>query len=230
MPDMSDLISVLESFNRKERFFLVAQALGKPEFTLSPEFRLQLSKAVGLYQDGIKIPPDAFAVMDYHLNWVHASLVLSHYADEQERITLLNNGGIVSSQQDVDLLVAFKDAINQYHLIFVEAKGYNTDGKSDGLADFDTGREREQLKAKAHQLNTILKPHGDLYCDIKPHYCLMTRKKPVNPPEPWGKWLKISLPQERLLVKYDSSVVKSCEDWKGRRGQGRLKVPPKGKL
>lgn len=225
---MPDLIGILESFNRKERFFLVAQALGNPKFELSTGFREKLAEAVDL-EPGIEIPANAFAAMDYHLNWVHASLVLAHYADEQERITLLNNKGIVSSQQDVDLLVAFKDVVNQYHLIFVEAKGYNTDGKSDGLADFDTGRERKQLKSKACQLDTILKPHGSLYCDIKPHYCLMTRKKPVNPPEPWGKWLKISLPRERLLVKYDSSVVKSGEDWKGRRGQGRLKVPPKGK-
>ena len=55
---MSDLLKILESFNRKERFFLIAQALGqyskgvgqekKPEFTLCEEFRADLSEKVNI--------------------------------------------------------------------------------------------------------------------------------------------------------------------------------------
>ena len=224
---MDDLIAILESFNRKERFFLVAQALGNPKFTLSREFRLQLGEAVGLAKQGIEIPPCAFAAMDYHLNWVHASLVLAHCTDDQGKKDLLGNGGIVNSQQDVDLLVAFKDDGNRHHLIFIEAKGYNTDGSSDGLSSFDNKRESDQLASKARQLETILKPDGTPYSDIESYYCLMTRKEPNKPPAPWDKWLKLSLPRERLIVKYDSSVIKSGKDWKGRSGQDRQVVPPK---
>lgn len=224
---MDDLIDILESFNRKERFFLIAQALGNPGFELSTGFREKLAKAVGLDRQGIEIPACAFAAMDYHLNWVHASLVLAHCTDDQGKKDLLGNGGIVNSQQDVDLLVAFKDDGNRHHLIFIEAKGYNTDGSSDGLSSFDNKREKDQLKSKARQLETILKPYGTPYPDVESHFCLMTRKKPTNPPAPWEKWVKLSLQRERLIVKYDASVVKSREDWKGLR-QGRQIVPPKG--
>ena len=225
---MDDLIDILESFNRKERFFLISHALNgrqeNPAFTLSDDFRRELGNKVG-----VCIPEkDVFVAMDYHLNWVHASLVLAHCTDEQGRKDLLGNGGIVNSQQGVDLLVAFKDTGNRYHLIFVEAKGYNTDGSSDGLSSFDNKRERDQLKSKARQLETILKPDGTPYPEVESYFCLMTRKKPNDPPMPWDKWLKLSLPRERLIVKYDASAVKSGEDWKGLR-QGRQIVPPKGK-
>ena len=226
---MPDLIEILESFNRKERFFLIAQALGNPTFELSDDFQQKLGKAVGLDHQGIEIPADAFAAMDYHLNWVHASLVLAHCTDDQGKKDLLGNGGIVNSQQDVDLLVAFKDDGNRHHLIFIEAKGYNTDGSSDGLSSFDNKRERGQLKSKARQLETILKPNGTPYPDVDSYYCLMTRKEPNEPPAPWDKWLKLSLPRERLIVKYDASVVKSGKDQKGRPLKDRQIVPPKGR-
>jgi hypothetical protein len=36
---MEDLIRILKSFKRKERFYLIGKALGNPDFKLSPEFR-----------------------------------------------------------------------------------------------------------------------------------------------------------------------------------------------
>lgn len=222
---MPDLINILESFNRKERFFLVAQALGNPKFELSTGFREKLGKEVGLTEQGIEIPADAFAAMDYHLNWVHASLVLAHYGEEgsQGEITLSDErgisllhkeGAIKSNQQDVDLLVAFRFGKN-YHLIFVEVKGYDTDG----LADFDSGN---QLGVKAGRLNTILNPDNTSYSDVTPYFCLMSGKERTN--AEWGKWLKLTLPKERLVVKYDASVRKVRKGAKSEQI-----IPPKGK-
>lgn len=226
---MPDLIEILESFNRKERFFLIAQALGqeradKPAFTLSENFRQELGKAVGLDRQGIAIPPDAFAAMDYHLNWVHASLVLA-CADEAERIDRLNTEAVEQNQEDVDLLVAFKDAGGDYHLIFIEAKGYNTDGMSDGLSDID----KDQLESKAGRLNLILKPDGIPYPNVKSHFCLMSGKKPTLIPPEWGNWLELSLPPERLVVRLKNPrILKSGKQQKGRPEKDRQIVPPKG--
>lgn len=225
MPDMPDLIKILESFNRKERFFLVAQALGNPKFELSDEFREKLGTKVGvpIPKAGVDIPEEKFFVaMDYHLNWVHASLVLAYCANTKERVDGLNTAAVEQNQEDVDLLVAFKDASGDYHLIFIEAKGYNTDGMSDGLEGFDNG----QLKSKADRLNLILKP----YPAVKPHFCLMSGKKPDYIPPEWGKWLELSLPPKRLVARLKKPrVLKSRRDWRGRPEKDRQIIPPKGK-
>ena len=51
---MNELISLLESLNRKERFFLVGEALGNRSFRLGQNFRISLENA-----SGVSIPPDA---------------------------------------------------------------------------------------------------------------------------------------------------------------------------
>lgn len=215
---MDDLIDILESFNRKERFFLVAQALGqergdKPAFTLSENFRWELEQELGFDFD---IPADAFVAMDYHLNWVHASLVLARHPSGEKRNELLHNGAIKSSQQDVDLLVAFR-AGEHHHLIFVEAKGYDTNG----LADFDSGN---QLESKAERLDAILNPNNTPYPDVTAYFCLMSGEKPTNAPPKWRNWLELTLPEKRLVVKYNASVR---EVRKGSNSQQI--VPPKSK-
>ena len=66
---MSAFIDYLVSFNRKERFFLVGTALGKPTFQLDSAFSQRLSSRFAL-----KVPADAFVAMDYHLDWIYASV------------------------------------------------------------------------------------------------------------------------------------------------------------
>ena len=65
-------IDNLRSLNRKERFFLVGWALDNREFRLGPAFRRQISPVVGL-----SLAADSFVAMDYHLDWIHASVFLS---------------------------------------------------------------------------------------------------------------------------------------------------------
>lgn len=57
------LIEQLARFNRKERYYVVAWALGNPQFALCADFREQLGTAIGL-----PIPADAYVAMDYHLD------------------------------------------------------------------------------------------------------------------------------------------------------------------
>ncbi|MHB1415078.1 MAG: hypothetical protein ACYC1C_07475 [Chloroflexota bacterium] len=92
---MSDLLCLLWSFNRKERFFLVGQALGNPSFTLSAQFRGRLGESFGL-----QVPENAFVAMDYHLDWLYASLFL-HDKGTIEGIHPRPDDLITANQEDV---------------------------------------------------------------------------------------------------------------------------------
>ena len=65
------LIENLKSFNRKERFYLVGQMLGNPEFRMDDKQLDKISELIG-----IKISGEYYAAMDYHLDWIYASLFL----------------------------------------------------------------------------------------------------------------------------------------------------------
>ena len=113
---MTNLIKILESFNRKERFFLIAQALGcsnggEPAFSLSDSFRQLLDEKLELTNIGAAIPQEpamVFVAMDYHLDWLQAALILAH-TSQDEKFEFDNEGQIImGTQEDVDLLVAFK--------------------------------------------------------------------------------------------------------------------------
>ena len=205
---MPDLIKILESFNRKERFFLVAQALGNPGFELSTGFREKLGKAVGLDRQGIEIPACAFAAMDYHLDWLQASLVLSRNIQE-EVFDFPNTGdAIKGTQEDIDLLIAFNRG-GQYHLILVEAKAY----EGDGFASFKRG----QLESKAARLVKIFGDDGQKYDKVTPHFCLLSPQCPTPRypyPLPWDKekWLQLSVPdksERRIVERYDKNARKA---------------------
>ena len=113
---MMTLIEQLESFNRKERFFLIGDALGNRAFQLSNDFRARLSAAFG-----IQTPSRAFVAMDYHLDWIHASLFLTLPEIDQEAVHLNTDSVATGTQEDVDLLVAFEEG-DITHLLLIEAK------------------------------------------------------------------------------------------------------------
>ncbi len=78
---------------------------------------------------GIKIPTEYFAAMDYHLDWIYASLFLTqehdekpfsrNFIDNKQKIDLQISG----TQEDVDFLLAFVDHENITHIVMIEAKG-----------------------------------------------------------------------------------------------------------
>ncbi len=69
---MQNLIEYLKDFNSKERFFLAGQILGNPSFTLPRSF---VKSSVTFWK--FRIPADALSAMDYHIDWLYASLNLA---------------------------------------------------------------------------------------------------------------------------------------------------------
>ena len=170
---MSDLIEILRSFNRKERFFLICQALGlysekdEPEFKISDEFWKQLRKVIG--PDIPEVPPsDVFVAMDYHLDWIAASLFL--FESGKGGGNGFNNivdgkQFIKGTQEDTDLLVAFRDAKDQdnYHTVLIEAKA-------------DSPWTNKQLESKAQKLEQIFGKDGKRYSRVTPRFLVLGPK------------------------------------------------------
>ena len=182
---MEDLVNLLGSFNRKERFFLVRQAVGS--FQLCDQFRHDLGEAIG-----VGVITDAFAAMDFHLDWLAAALVV--HRDNAADNAVDNSMKLVTgTQEDIDLLVAFRKD-GTHHLVLVEAKG-------------ETSWTNSQMRSKAGRLKDIFGDEGDCYPGVEPHLCLMS----PNPPEGlhtdhWPKWmksfgyLKLDFPEDRTRV------------------------------
>lgn len=169
---MADLIKILKSFNRKERFFLIQGAAGKEAFSLSEDYRQRLAKAICFDE----IPSEAFVAMDYHLDWLHASLFLA-YDKQDEKEPFCNDIGVsTGTQQDTDLLIAFNSE-GVYHLILVEAKAYSS-------------WDNDQLKSKAERLCKIFGNDGNRYFNVKPYFNITSPSKPQKlKTEGWPKWM-----------------------------------------
>ena len=167
----SRFIANLESFNRKERFFLVGWALGNREFRLGPAFRRRLSSVVSP-----SVPSDSFVAMDYHLDWIYASALLAATGDTNT--VHPNKDGLVSgSQEDMDLVVAFS-AGETAHLIMVEAKGV-------------TAWTNKQATSKARRLEAIFGQRGDTWPHIRPHFVIVSPREPEELDcSSWPGWMK----------------------------------------
>lgn len=120
---VSFLIQWLDLLNRKERFFLLQDALGKRE--LGRGFRRKLGDKIAQ-----RIPAEACWWTDYHFDWVLVALHLTQenpedndklqtvvhespdFAQEGEPSPVYVN----TNQEDIDLLVAFS-AEDRVHLV-----------------------------------------------------------------------------------------------------------------
>jgi len=133
------LAPFLSAFNRKERFFLTAQATGLlthgeihgPSLPLSGPFRQRLGESIG-----IEVPEHAYAATDYHLSWLYAALAwwlgTSYPGQKGQWLPTLDPGGrtlVDGSQEDIDLLVCWRDD-TQTHVVAVEAKAYGAWGNA----------------------------------------------------------------------------------------------------
>lgn len=206
---MTDLIELLEQFNRKERYFLIGQALGNETFRLSEDFRKKLGCELEL-----EIPCDASAWMDYHLDSVAASLWRYRHRDHQmEKDFPKRDGMVTGTQQDIDLLIAFREKNCEfYYLVFIEAKGYESN-YSDGYATWNTKEINEQMEKKACQLRSIFGSDERECSEVRLRFCLMSHHCPTNrlKTDNWPSWmmkagserphwLKLHLPSDRLRV------------------------------
>ena len=202
----TDLIEILERFNRKERFFLVGEALGNCKFKMSDHFRRHLSNEIG-----VDIPDNALTAMDYHIDWIAAAVM--QYASPDSGDVFENSGEVTGNQGDVDFLVAFKDAEGVYRLIFLEAKAYGS-------------WNNKQMGSKAKRMKLIFGKDGDKYEGVKPYFCLISRRQPkmlnhAKWPKWWLKpdgspyWLNLKLPDNRLRVtRWDAEVGGSSQGGK----------------
>lgn len=187
---MSALIEHLESFNRKERFHLLREALGEKTFKLDRKFRTRLGRKIG-----VKIPGDAFVAMDYHLDWLQMALYLAENPSPQSPIPNPDDALFRANQEDVDLLVAFDEGAKP-HLVLVEAK-------------METSWTNKQLGSKVKRLRHIFgedRPGADL---VEWHFVLASPKESRNidtdcwPPQMTrdGKPVWMELPRPPRLVK-----------------------------
>lgn len=166
---MGSIIENLSLFNAKERFYLIGQALGNQKFQLSDAFIDELQKAIK-----IPIPSKYFVAMDYHIDWIFASLQCS--ADSKKKIHQIEEGCITGSQEDVDFIIAFdKDGVT--HMVFLEAKGFS-------------GWSNKQMNSKARRLTKIFAKKGDKWPGVIPHFLLISPKKSKQlSSAEWPEWM-----------------------------------------
>ena len=167
---MLDLIELLESLNRKERFFVISQALGN--FQLGDNFRRELGETIQL-----SIPAGSFTAMDYHLDWLTAALYAYERGDAEKLFDNPQQQIVRGTQEDIDLLIAFRDS-ERYHIVLVEAKGA-------------TGWTNRQMRSKADRLSEIFGSQGDRYPEVQPHFCLMSPRPPQRlEASQWPEWMR----------------------------------------
>lgn len=184
------LLEWLDALNRKERYYLVNQALGG--FGLAPQFRDAIRNATG-----VRVPSNAYAWMDYHLDWVWAALQLAdhpvtlpikkplppspEFADVADGKASVH---INQNQEDIDLLVGFR-AEGMTHLLFIEAKG-------------ETAWSNPQMRSKVFRLKAIL---PELPEDVRPLLVLASPTKPqhLQVPENSPEWIAPSPTEWRYM-------------------------------
>lgn len=168
---VSNIISILASFNRKERFYLIGMALRNRQFTVCPEFRSRLLEKFDLH-----VPEHAFCAMDYHLDWIYASMVLSsggHVGEPLER----KGSQITATQEDVDLLIAFEEK-ETCEVVILEAKGASN-------------WSNRQMRSKAERLRGIFGDNGCRWDRVKPHFVMASPSRPRKLDyKKWPTWMK----------------------------------------
>ena len=181
---MSLLIDALRTFDRKERFAVLREALGfDPEFPrLARRFRENLNDCIDKTR-AIKCPQHAFLAMDFHLDWIKMALHRTKHNETGPKSPFLNEDfpRINNDQMHVDLLVAFDHkTIGEVitHLVLIEAKAY-------------LGWDNPPLDEKAERLRDIFGENGKRWKFVKPHFVLMTGKRSQGiRPNKWPNWMR----------------------------------------
>ncbi len=153
-----NLAQTLAQFNRKERYWLLRNALGQQTDAdtvpsappLSNAFRSRLGRHLNC-----DIPHTAWWAMDYHLDWLYAATVLLQ--GNQQALYSNESRGIQANQEDTDFIIAFDKT-----LILIEAKG-------------DTPWSNEQLSSKKARLEFVFNTESQPLTGIdKVFYVLMS--------------------------------------------------------
>jgi hypothetical protein len=176
---MPTLIDYLIAFNSKERFFLVGKALGNPTFSPSDGFLGELGNELKDELDDAPIPSDSFSAMDYHIDWLYASLKLAQDGESIIPYSRDYNGQriIKGQQEDIDWIMAYRDG-NKHHIILIEAKGV-------------TGWTNKQMTSKAERFDQIFGKNGKNWRDIEPHFVMVSPERPPKALDlcKWPDWM-----------------------------------------
>jgi hypothetical protein len=189
------VLEKLRSFNSKERFFMVGYILGNPDFKPSQTFVEKIENILNL-----KCPKELFTAMDYHLDWLYASLYLAFY-EGQNNIYPNDEKLITGSQEDIDFIIAFVQN-NYCHIILIEVKG---------VMEW----ANKQLHSKALRLGKIFGQKGDRWPSIVPHFLMMSPKKSKDIDVfdcPSWMTLKGEIPWVELSVPNELYKVTRCDD------------------
>ena len=195
---MDDFLAMLESLNRKERFFLVGYALDNKSFSLGSLFRSKLENCAG-----VSIPTDAWVAMDYHLDWIAAAVHLA--TNDKLSSTRFGNPEqhiVRGNQEDVDLIVGFETSTDTT-LILIEAKGATAWSKS-------------QMDSKVKRLGAIFGTDEITTSTIKPILVLTSPNSPTDKlgAKKWPKWMTsdgsprwmpMDMPKRRQLIRCDEN-------------------------
>jgi len=204
-----ETIEYLKSFNRKERFHLVGQLLGNSEFNLDPNL---FRKILDLLK--LDTPTYYFSAMDYHLDWIYASLELAHSHSNEPKFR--DTACITATQEDVDFLLAFLDDSGNTHIVMIEAKG-------------DTSFTNKQLQSKANRLNAIFGANNEKWANVIPHFLICSPIQPsqletknvpsfmLNKKNDGFIWFRLYMPSNQRKVtrcNQDGKSSKDGEYWK----------------
>lgn len=176
--------------------------LGNPEFRMDDTQLDEISKLIKVI-----IPSEYFSAMDYHLDWIYASLFLTQGHDEEifPRNFIDNNKKvdlqISGTQEDVDFLLAFVDHENTTHIVMIEAKG-------------DSYFSNGQLDSKNKRFKAIF-GNENTWPNVRPHFIICSPKKPqkINIEEPaYFMFKDFKLPWLELDMGNGKNKVTRCDD------------------
>jgi hypothetical protein len=181
-------IDCIKKFNRKERYFLVKYAMSgekdgsKDEgFKLADNFKNALDVCLKEALGSIKIPANAYAAMDYHLDWIYASLELAFGNKKFDLAYPRDVACISATQEDIDFIIVFEDSQEKgiYHIILIEAKADNSWSNS-------------QMKSKCEKrFPAIFGQDKPWYGKVKPYLILMSPGHPRRLKyDIWEQWMK----------------------------------------
>jgi hypothetical protein len=189
---MTHLVPQLIEFNAKERYWLLRNS--GAEFALSDVFRDKLQRRF----PGLPSNLESFVAMDYHLDWLHASVLLSCGTVTKDSAIRRAEHPIRATQEDIDLLVVFT-AGERHHVVMLEAKGV-------------TGWSNTQLQSKAQRLRAIFDVSDSAM--ITPYFGVIS----PAPPEKvrvtdWPSWMRAgdSVPWIQLELGNGFSRVVRCD-------------------
>lgn len=172
---MQDLALTLRRFNRKERNWLVRDALGEGASALCPTFRERLVAAIRLRDPTFVLSGDAWWTTDYHLDWLVGALTVSSHGEEDARGSRENGGQLVTgNQQDVDLLI-----VSDHDLVLVEAKGVGT---------WNTKNTRSKI-ARLVALSPVLTAFAQSN-DVRVHLVFCSPEPPQLDASGWPAWMR----------------------------------------